>query len=481
MYNYETDIPKQYQHYIKSLKIGLLKQYRKYVRSLKIVLLLIKDEYLNIILKEIDNNYFMGNNYFLEVNDVAEIYAYYKDDYPIIFVENEKILYNINEHIEKNTIIDNNLPNNVLNYHIALLIDANKFEYRFNETDKYIPNIYELGENVYFDDDYNFFFYGKNKKNVLSNKITLFPGGCGYGDIIMALPIVQYFINNSIYFVEILHTSKKTYEICSMYLKNCKNVLLSSNILYDMYKNSYRVQSEYKELYVLFTYDNSIKTQCHYIEYICSKLHINPNINDVLKDFVIDDLPASDEYKQFFNKIKNSGKYIITTQFYTSNDSNRRSLTKEFAREFVRLCQMNRICVIQLEPNPYNINYDIDLSDHSITDIIKLMKNVDIHVGIDSCFGHTSALLGIPSLTIWSGGENPLSSDNGLLCSYRPLRRNYSIFTEKDSDVVKISPQVVFNKLLDILYGKITLQNRFLNYEDSLLNVDCYNVGSMGE
>ena len=457
-------------------EIDLLRQYRQYIKSLKYVLIFIKDKYLNKIIKQVDNNYFRGNNYCIEVDDVIEIYNYYNDKAPIIFVKNEKMLHDINKYIEMNTIFNNVLPMDASDYHLALLIEVNKISYPFNETNEYVPHNYELSENVYYEDNHNFFFCGKSKKNMVSTKIALLPGNYGYGDIIIVLPAIQYYIDNSIYSFEILHTKKRTYEICSRYLKRCKNILLSPNTMYGVYKKSYGIQSEYRDLHILSSYENSVKnkSRCHYIEYLCSKLRINPNIDDIIRDFTIDDTSICDEHKHLLYKIRKAGKYIVTTQFYTSNDP-KRCLTKEFALEFVRLCQINDICVIQLEPNNYNIEGVIDLSNYSILDICRIIKHVNIHVGIDSCFGHISALQGTPSLTIWIGA-NPLSSESGRLCSFRPLRKNYSIFVEKRDELTKISPKLVFEKLLDILNEKIALQDRFLSFQDSMSNVDCYVI-----
>lgn len=88
-----------------------------------------------------------------------------------------------------------------------------------------------------------------------------------------------------------------------------------------------------------------------------------------------------------------------------------------------------------------------------IPEIIGVMNDIDLFVGIDSCCGHIAAMMGIPNVTIW-GMNSPLKqyykADSYNEISFRCLRNNFSI-CQTENDISKIKTETVFSITLSII------------------------------
>ncbi len=146
-----------------------------------------------------------------------------------------------------------------------------------------------------------------------------------------------------------------------------------------------------------------------------------------------------------------------------------KELPPDVAQEFLYLCRKNQVGVVNLEPfDSYKEQYDLDVSAMEVPQILPLMTELDLFVGIDSCFGHAAALLDVPSVTAFVTTHALYQYAEKY---FMPISRNYSLFPV---DYITIKGKKLFQVVWDILTGRRQLcrdftpqdeRQEFLHYE----------------
>lgn len=133
-----------------------------------------------------------------------------------------------------------------------------------------------------------------------------------------------------------------------------------------------------------------------------------------------------------------------------------KELPPDVAQEFLYLCRKNQVGVINLEPcDSYKEQYDLDVSAMELPQIFPLMTELDLLVGIDSCFGHAAALLDVPSVTAFVTTDELYQYMEKY---FMPISRNYSLFPV---DYITIKGEKLFQVVWDILTGRRQLCRDF--------------------
>ena len=91
-----------------------------------------------------------------------------------------------------------------------------------------------------------------------------------------------------------------------------------------------------------------------------------------------------------------------------------------------------------------------------------MLRSVNAFVGIDSCFGHASALLNIPSVSCFVSSH---IRNQALGPNFRPISNNYSFFPI-NPEAPKFDANRIFSVLYSILVGEKILLNEFVPTKD---------------
>jgi hypothetical protein len=330
---------------------------------------------------------------------------------------------------------------------------------------------------------YEFNIYLQNKSteqhgdtgDLHKNNIVLYAGSGGYGDAVYALPVALEFVakQRDEKDVIIVHSNQTFFQIFSLFFKNATHILLPPYTSLTPYLQNC-IENEY--LTSTFEFKKFIRKSesTHVINNFRSRYGIDTLVDELLQKY--DTLYTSKifikpELRQELDKIKAMGyQHIISTQFFTAN-SIERSWTKDHAKTFCMLCSEYNIAILNLakgDDDLKTIDNVYDFSNYTVPELFPLIREVDLHVGIDSCFGHIAGLQNCPSVTIW--GQNTPTRvlwDVGMdLASLRALRNNLSIYGTTGYSS-HITPSMVIEATMQILDGKCILQKHHLTYADS--------------
>ncbi|WP_157670265.1 glycosyltransferase family 9 protein [Bacillus cereus] len=300
----------------------------------------------------------------------------------------------------------------------------------------------------------------------------------GYGDAVMMYQQIQLFVNrerekgNE---VHIITPYLKMYKIFKAFLKNC-NVFCIDIIVNNRLNETLLRSGYYEKIYNLGLLTPQKPPYKHVLDLWSSSLGYDEP-SDLLPCADVESPPLPKEVRKILDEKRTLGKKIIGFQF--CSEEMEKSWPVEHAKEFLSYCKEFDLCVLNLVPHQYKeLEGMIDVGFLPVSGLFSLIAELDIVVGIDSCCCHIAGVLGIPNLTIWGDSYphqyRPLGDTRYV--SYRPLQMNYSL-ASRDVQPASIPPDLVFQRLTNILDGKIHLQKSRLTIEDSLKGIGIEWVG----
>ena len=208
----------------------------------------------------------------------------------------------------------------------------------------------------------------------------------------------------------------------------------------------------YKEL-VLLKLDNSQLNMQSAYEIFSRLMNIEPNhALDTFK-YNISDISISKKIL----KLRKTKRFVIGIQYQSDtvdiNGNRVKDWSKENIKLFLEMCKQEQIGVVNLVPiTDKDITWDINADQVSIWNLLEVIAAVDCVVCIDSVCGHIAGLVGTNNLLLWSSQ----SYYQPTIYAYRPLRCNYTIYTS--TRLSDIPPKLIFDRLKEILIGKLVLQ-----------------------
>lgn len=170
-------------------------------------------------------------------------------------------------------------------------------------------------------------------------------------------------------------------------------------------------------------------------------------------------------YPKDFQFLHHKYKYVIAMQRLSDTRTAEGCPVKELSlkviQKFIVTCTQHDIAVINLEPGEAHTGlYTADYSSWGFQKIFNLLQNVDLFIGVDSCFGHACALLNVPSITCLVTN----ASWYKMTCRwYIPITSNLTLIP-KNFEKERITSDVLFNMAQKILSGEITLSEKLLSY-----------------
>lgn len=377
------------------------------------------------------------------------------------------------------------IPDNWIDYPCAFLfVDSREVEEFWN---RFLIHIYDLigvddviSEYVFLPKPGNrirgsYYIYGPQKRNPESQSIAVVPGDAfGYGDAVMTLPVIQRFADQSEYNIDILYSSRKVYEIYRHFITGCNHVLLPAvNSLRKLFCDQFGKKGRYRQIYCF--HEMHVKNQMahiHEVDFWRKLLGIQESGEKLYTNYTV---PLHDDgcFANSINDLRTKYKYVITAQFFT-REKDQRNWKKDEVQKFIKYCHDANIGVINLGTNTDNIKYDADLGAFGISDLFGVVKAADLHVGIDSCFGHVAGVLKKNNLTIWCKCHPTAFEAYGRI--YRVYCNNYSIFDQTDK-VENITAEIVFSIAHMILREEID-PGGVLSLGDMQSNRKCCITGS---
>ena len=169
-----------------------------------------------------------------------------------------------------------------------------------------------------------------------------------------------------------------------------------------------------------------------------------------------------------------TGSYDDVNDIWVTNTY--RNWDQENIKKFVELCNQSNIEVIIFSGQPYyNINIKKIRTD-SILSYIYALSKIKVLVGIDSSGGHIASFYNIPSITIWGKQTHMFyqitdtsiseKKASDFRISFRPIRRNVSIYSRKRSTNMVLADKV-FSWLVYILEEKVEFEETNIKYDDN--------------
>ncbi|WDF52844.1 glycosyltransferase family 9 protein [Paenibacillus sp. KACC 21273] len=341
---------------------------------------------------------------------------------------------------------------------------------------KIVPNDFYLSGWAHFrTDDYYLNFSNMRKNNInrtSTKKVALTLGWPGYGDSIMMFQSIQKFINRSRdngYTVDIITNHRGPYNVLKEFLRDCSILIMNihpTHYLFEMVLQSGQYLEVYQNSVLWF---ENIKPQ-HATEIWTKSLNIHENPT-FSSSFEMPSIP--EKVGETLQNLKHDGRVLIGIQFYTGDD--KRSWSSDLSKKFIKLCLEKKYAVINLAPSSSREITDLtyDVSHIKVTELVPLISQLDLVVGIDSCCGHIAGVLGVPNITLWGlnypFSSNPLGTETCHV-GFRPVRMNYSI-VPVSTLIDEIDPIFVFEKVENILDGKINLKHTPISTQESLEGV----------
>lgn len=295
-----------------------------------------------------------------------------------------------------------------------------------------------------------------------------------YGDCYILYVLIKAFLNKYCSEkVTIYHASAASYRIFTQILKEITHIDIRNN----QHILNFLESDNIRENIVLGNFINTDfdleKHGKHIIQLFMDAMHL-----------VYADISVIINKISLTSKIINSGMHKskrrikIGVQFYSSTDDRdegnmtyplKKSWPFENAQRFVDICVANGFEVFQLTAHGTRLyKKSINCVDISFDLLYNMISTFDIFIGIDSVFGHISAVQGVKNLTIFGGGTaywTYLNTEKDKYnISFVPFRLNYSL-SSWDGDIRKISPEKVFNTMRCILCGTIKLEEEIVLYD----------------
>ena len=197
-----------------------------------------------------------------------------------------------------------------------------------------------------------------------------------------------------------------------------------------------------------------------------------------IRDSVNNSYKMDDNSKAFIDDMREKYKYVISTQLVTQTDFTelgqakiqmKKSWSKYNIQKFFDICAENNIGVLNLSSiSNTNFKNVIDLSNVDVCSLINVIRQMDMHVGIDSVFGHIAGVFYVPNLILF--GRNTahwtISPDEKIKMhvSYVPFTRNLSLSNEK-GDINAITPEIVWNKMMNLIANPGKLSEKLVTYD----------------
>ncbi|MCL2406392.1 MAG: hypothetical protein FWC95_00540 [Defluviitaleaceae bacterium] len=349
-----------------------------------------------------------------------------------------------------------------------------------------IPDGYERQSVYKTSASYSILFYKKNTDRDRNNNdrikgkeayIYLSPW-ITYGDSIMLYPVLKQF------------RAKKPYQKYNIiHLRNISYDVLTE-LLPEFNHLSQQMIDSFGSLLDILESDNDIYSLCDFLSFDIlkkeTKLHISRLISKQLMvdgmeeaiDKINNEYPTDEKSKFFVDMLRTRYKHIITVQFATDTDETelrnaripyKKSWNYEFAQSFIDLCERNGIGVINLCNFPdKNFNNVIDMSGEPLLSLINIIKNMDMHVGVDSVFGHISGLFRIPNIIVFSRNTPHwiVTPDEKLriFLSYVPFTSSFCLANE-DGNGGRINPEVLFDRMRYLLRNPKVLNKNMVSYD----------------
>ena len=104
------------------------------------------------------------------------------------------------------------------------------------------------------------------------------------------------------------------------------------------------------------------------------------------------------------------------------------------------------------------MKYDVDVSDKGILELLDVLYDIDLFIGIGSCFGQLCSLIGIPSVSIFINHD---IYQQYFYYKHMPMSRNYSLFAIDNY----IPAELVYEKMQNILQKRILLSSVYIPLE----------------
>ena len=322
-----------------------------------------------------------------------------------------------------------------------------------------------------------------------ANKVRFYMGQSDYGASVITYPILFDVIkrfNKMGKNVELLYDKKvKNYSIFFSIFDKCVHVSYSCDIT--MLTLPKKLEEDYREakfIYSVINYEFINQTyishfnHCHIVsEMLAMAGYENSEMtyDQLLSKTQLPNLLLSEKSSNIIRDIRRKHKYVIAIQLYTETDlyytekykALPKSWPKEEVENFLYLCQKHDIAVINLAPTYYPLKVSYDFCDLSLGEIFGIIKQTDLVVGIDSVCTHIAGVLKVPNITLWRRYYPfDLSSPNGgRNMSFRAVSMNYSL-VDRSINRNKITAHIVIDRVISILERRITLQDKFINYDD---------------
>ena len=402
----------------------------------------------------------LNNSIILKINQKKTLINL-KSLLPFILLNDSDDINSLKRKIENNisddlTILENNEELTSYCLYIQILEDFSDNPYIFTNLN-FLKNIFFIQDIVEIHDDYYLPLYSdlqfeeKNHHNITNYFIY-----GGYGDILLYIPILYYIQEkqkNGYSSIRYLVETDKNAELIKYFLPyvNVKKVkclfsnqrddfsyIINQLSNYNMIPKNPRLLNE-----KLF---NNASTKNSLFEILCEieiKTSLNPR-------YILN------LYKKYFKNqkkpIKSFGKNINFKYWICiQRSSGNKNLPWNIIESLISLCHQNSIGVINIDPEEQNINkFDLNYGNCDLIEIFDLLRSVNAFVGIDSCFGHASALLNIPSVSCFVSSH---IRNQALGPNFRPISNNYSFFPI-NPEAPKFDANRIFSVLYSILVGE---------------------------
>lgn len=298
--------------------------------------------------------------------------------------------------------------------------------------------------------------YGDSLIDTNTDTILVVEKSNGYGDALITMPLLQKvtddFLNRGIQVV-VLHYYHQSYDLSYVFLNRCQNRMCD---YMDNRKQLSQIYHEKRNLYQqIYNFDGYIVRSASTKLYEIASLLNYTDFDTLLDDISINTQLTSSKVFTSLEIYKKEYRYIIGVQFKTDHDDIcfcKRSWSNEHINKFISLCNENKIGCVNLAPcNGIKWNNHLDYGHLPVNQLFGIVQHLDLVIGIDSFGGHMAAALRVPNVTIWG---KPLKDK-----SQRPICMNYSIVS-KDGNIDSLQTDVVFDRMLKILSGLITLSGK---------------------